>query len=57
MVLEDCGFDLAKVEAKLQECKAGRIARAMRPFRELMEALPAGNSTWTKDKLLEVVRG
>lgn len=57
LVLEDCGFDLAKVEAKLREYKGGGIAKAMRPFRELMEALPAGTSTWTKDKLLDVVRG
>ena len=57
LVLEDCCFDLAKVEAKLREYKGGGIAKAMRPFRELMEALPDGASTWTKDKLLELVRG
>lgn len=56
LVLEDCGFDLAKVEAKLREYKGGGIAKAMRPFRELMESMPAGTSTWTKEKLLDLVR-
>ena len=56
LVMEDCGFDLAKVEAKLREYKGGGITKAMRPFRELMESLPAGSSTWSKEKLLEVVR-
>ena len=40
LVLEDCGFDLAKVEAKLREYKDGGISKSMRPFRELMEAIP-----------------
>lgn len=56
LVLEDCGFDLAKVEAKLREYKGGGIAKAMRPFRELMEALPSGSSSWTKIKLLNAVK-
>ena len=56
LVLEDCGFDLAKVEAKLREYKGGGIAKAMRPFRELMESMPAGASTWTKERLLNIVR-
>lgn len=56
LVLEDCGFDLAKVEAKLREYKGGGIAKAMRPFRELMESMPTSSSTWSKEKLLEVVR-
>ena len=55
LVLEDCGYDLAKVEAKLREYKGGGIAKAMRPFRELMESMPTDSSTWTKKKLLEVV--
>ena len=29
LVLEDCGFDLAKVEAKLKEYKGGGIAKAL----------------------------
>ena len=49
-------FDLAKAEAKLKEYKGGGIAKARRPFRELMESLPAGSSAWSKEKLLEVVR-
>ena len=56
LVLEDCGFDLAKVEAKLREYKGGGIAKVMRPFRELMESMSAGASTWSKKKLLDVVR-
>ncbi len=56
LVLEDCGYDLARVEAKLREFKGGGIAKAMRPFRELMEAHSAGSSTWSKKKLLDVVR-
>ena len=48
LVLEDCGFDLAKVEAKLREYKGGGIAKARRPFRELMESLPTGSSAGQK---------
>ena len=40
LVLEDCGFDLAKVEAKLREYKGGGIAKARRPFRELRRGPP-----------------
>lgn len=56
LVLQDCAYDLAKVEAKLREYKGGGIAKAITPFRELMESLPAGTSTWSKIKLLDVVR-
>ena len=48
LALEDCGFDLAKVEAKLREYKGGGIAKARRPFRELMESLPTGSSAGQK---------
>lgn len=41
-------FDLAKVEAKLREYKGGGIAKARRPFRELMESLPTGSSAGQK---------
>ena len=50
------GKPLAVVEAKLREFKGGGIAKAMQPFRELMEAHSAGSSTWSKIKLLDVVR-
>ena len=48
LVLEDCGFDLAIVEAKLREYKGGGIAKARRPFRELMESLQTGSSAGQK---------
>ena len=56
LVLKDCGFDLARVEAKLREYKGGGISKAMQPFRELMDALPEGVSTWSKERLLDAVR-
>lgn len=56
LVLKDCAFDLARVEAKLREYKGGGISKALQPFRELMDALPEGVSTWSKQRLLDAVR-
>lgn len=56
LVLQDCGFDLQKVEAKVREYKGCFRKEFMQPFRELMESMPNGTSTWSKTKLLDVVR-
>ena len=58
-VLALCGFDLAKVEAKARQYKNPRstsIPKMMEPYREILAGLPSGSSTWTKNKLLNVVR-
>lgn len=58
-VLALCGFDLAKVEAKARQYKNPRntsIPKMMEPYREILAGLPSGSSTWTKRKLLNVVR-
>lgn len=54
-----CGFDLAKVEAKARQYKNPRstsIPKMMAPYREILAGLPSGSSTWTKEKMLDVVR-
>lgn len=58
-VLAQCGYDLAKVEATIRRFKDPRnisIPKMMVPFREILAGLPAGTSTWTKNKLLNAVR-
>ena len=58
-VLALCGYDLAKVEAAIRQYKDPRstsIPKMMEPFREILAGLPAGTSTWTKEKLLNAVR-
>lgn len=57
-VLAACGFDLAKVEAKVRQFKNPRstnIPKMMVPFREILAGLPSETSMWTKTKLLESV--
>lgn len=56
LVLQDCDFDLQKVEAKVREYKGCFRKEFMQPFRELMESIPNGTSIWTKSKLLDAVR-
>lgn len=58
-ILALCGFDLAKVEAKARQYKNPRstsIPKMMAQYREILAGLPSGPSTWTKEKLLDVVR-
>ena len=58
-VLAQCGYDLAKVEATIRRFKDPRsacIPKMLEPFREILAGLPAGISTWTKEKLLNAVR-
>lgn len=58
-VLEVCGFDLAKVEATLRQFGDPRNispSRMMKPYREILAGLPNRTSTWSKGKLLDVVR-
>ena len=54
-----CGFDLARVEAKVRQYRNPRgtsIPKMMASFREILAGLSNGDLTWTKEKLLEVVR-
>lgn len=58
-VLALCGFDLAMVEAKARQYKNPRstsIPKMMAPYREILAGLHSGSSTWTKGKLMDVVR-
>ena len=58
-ILALCGFDLAKVEAKARQYKNPRstsIPKMMASYREILAGLSSGSSTWTKEKLLDVVR-
>lgn len=58
-VLAACGFDLARVEAKVRQYRNPRstsIPKMMASFREILAGLSGGASAWTKEKLLEVVR-
>ena len=58
-VLAACGYDLAKVEAKVRQYRnpsSTSIPKMMASFREILAGLSGGASTWTKEKLLEVVR-
>lgn len=58
-VLALYGFDLATVEAKARQYKNSRstsIPKMMTQYREILAGLPSGSSTWTKEKLLDVVR-
>lgn len=56
LVLEDCNYDLAQVEAKLRKYKGGGIAKAMKPFIELNAAHTDGFSEWSKAKILDAVK-
>lgn len=56
LVLRDCDYDMAKVEAKLRYYKHGGIKRAKQPYIELLESLPDKDSTWSKQKLLDIVK-
>ena len=59
LVLQDCDFDLAKVEARIRQYKNPRstsITKMMEPFRELLAAEPARQGEWTKERLLSVLR-
>ena len=56
LVLEDCNYDLAQVEAKLRKYKGGGIAKAMKPFKELMAANPSDFSEWSKAKILDALK-
>jgi len=54
-----CDFDLAKVEAKARQFKNPRstsIPKMMAQYREILAGIPSGSSTWTKEKLLDVIR-
>ena len=58
-VLAACGFDLARVEAKVRQYRNPRstsIPKMMASFREILAGLSGRASTWTKERLLEVVR-
>lgn len=58
-VLALCGYDLTMVEATIRRFKDPRttsIPKMMVPYREILAGLPAGSSTWTREKLLDVVR-
>lgn len=58
-VLALCGFDLAKVEAKVRQFKNPRstsIPKMMVPFREILAGLPSGTHSWTKGKLLSALQ-
>lgn len=58
-VLVLCDFDMARVEAKARQFKNPRntsIRKMMEPYREILAGLSAGSSTWTRKKLLDVVR-
>lgn len=56
LVLEDCDYDIGKVEHKLREYKNGGISKALQPFRDIVEAKSTGSSKWTKARLLDLVR-
>lgn len=58
-VLAACGFDLAKVEAKVRQYRNPRttsIPKMMASFREILAGLPTSCATWSKEKLLDAVR-
>lgn len=58
-VLAACGFDLAKVEAKVRQYRNPRttsIPKMMASFREILAGLPTGSSIWSKERLLDAVR-
>lgn len=58
-VLALCDFDIAKVEAKARQYKNPRstsIPKMMASYREILAGLSGGTSTWTKEKLLDIVR-
>ena len=58
-VLAACGFDLAKVEAKVRQYKNPRctsIPKMMTAFRVILAGIPGSTSTWNKRKMLEAVR-
>lgn len=56
LVLRDCDYDMAKVEARLRYYKNGGIKRAKQPYIELLESLTGRTSTWTKQKVLDAVK-
>lgn len=58
-ILALCDFDIAKVEAKARQFKNPRstsIPKMMAQYREILAGLSSRSSTWTKEKLLDVVR-
>ena len=58
LVLQDCDYDLARVEAKLRQYKdprSARIPKMMRPYRELLATGQEGATGWNKDKLLSAL--
>lgn len=59
LILQDCNYDLAKVEAKLRQYKNPRsanIPKMMIPFREILTSCTSGETAWTKEKLLSALR-
>lgn len=59
LVLKDCDYDPAKVEATIRRFKNPRttsIPKMMEPFRELLASRPEAEGEWTKEKLLAVLR-
>lgn len=58
-VLAACGFDLAKVDAKVRQYRNPRstsIPKMMASYREILAGLPTGSSAWSKERLLDAVR-
>ena len=58
-VLALCGYDLTKVEATIRRFKDPRstsIPKMMAPYREILAGTSAGNSTWSKQRLLNAVK-
>lgn len=59
LILNDCDYDLAKVEAKIRQYKDPRstnIPKMMAPFRELLSDMPTKKSSWSKERLLSALR-
>ena len=58
-VLAACDYDMAKVEAKIRQYnnpRTSHIPKMVQQYREILSRLPADNTTWTKNKILDAVR-
>ena len=58
-ILRDCDGDLEKVEAKLRQFKNPRstnIPKTVDSFRGILAGLSDSSSTWSKSKLLDIVK-
>ena len=58
-ILRDCDGDLGKVEARLRQFKNSRstnIPKTVDSFRGILACLSDSSSTWSKSKLLDIVK-